>query len=71
MPKRVEVVLGKDGSVRIEAFGFKGTSCTDATQCIRDALGVENTHDNTVKKASYYETETEAVVNGLPGGYCG
>jgi len=33
MPK-VEILLGKDGSVKVEAFGFKGESCTDATAFI-------------------------------------
>ena len=69
--KRVEVILGKDGSVKTEAFGLKGPACLKKTQFIRNALGVENDQHNTFLKSSYFEEETEINVNGLPSGHCG
>ena len=68
--KRVEVILGPDGSIKTEALGFKGPSCLKATKFILDALGVEQDQDNTTIKSSFYEEE-EVVVQGLPSGHCG
>ena len=67
MSKRVEVILGKDGSVKVEAFGFKGASCEEATAFLDRIFGgdVEREH-----KASYYEEEVK-LCDGLPNGYCG
>ena len=68
--KRVVVTLGKDGKVSVEAEGFKGPSCLEATKFITDALGVKNDESNTKLKSSYYEEE-ETLTNGLPSGFCG
>ncbi len=70
MAKRVEITLGKDGSVKVEAFNFKGASCEDATAFLQKVLGKA---ENTEHKDSYYEENTEANfdVDGLPGGHCG
>lgn len=37
--KRVEVVIDADGNSKVEAFGFSGSGCLDATKAIEDALG--------------------------------
>ncbi len=68
MSKQVKVLLGKDGSVRVEAFGFKGTSCEEATAFIDRLFGKKKvTH-----KDSYNEVDdTVKTVDGLPSGYCG
>lgn len=74
--RKVEVLLGKDGSVKVEALGFKGSSCIEATNFIRKALGsksntgIANSH-NTLLKDSYWQEESELNVNGLPSGHCG
>ncbi len=70
MTKRVEITLGKDGSVKVEAFNFKGESCEDATAFLEKVLGKA---EKTEHKDSYYEenTENNLDVNGLPSGYCG
>ena len=71
MSKKVEVLLGKDGSVKVEALGFKGSSCVEATNFIREAIGAKSNNDNTFLKSSYYEEESDLNVNGLPSGHCG
>ena len=65
--KRVEVILGADGSIKTEALGFKGASCLEATKFILDALGVEQDQDNTTIKSSFYEEE-EALSRACPVG---
>jgi hypothetical protein len=67
--KKVEILLGKDGSVRIEAFGFKGGSCEEATAFLDKLFG---SMKNTKHKTSYYEDEIkDNLVDGLPSGFCG
>jgi len=39
MRKKVEILLGKDSSVRVEAFGFKGESCEEATAFLDKIFG--------------------------------
>jgi hypothetical protein len=70
MSKKVEILLGKDGSVRVEAFGFKGESCEEATAFLDKIFGKAKKLEH---KDSYYETDTvkDFDVDGLPGGHCG
>jgi hypothetical protein len=37
--KRIEISFGPGGEVEIEAFGFKGQSCKEATRIFEEALG--------------------------------
>lgn len=70
MNKTVEIILGKDGSVRVEAFNFLGSSCTDAT-CFLDKIFPKKKIEF---KDSYTEMELETnrtLVDGLPSGHCG
>lgn len=65
--KKVEITLGKDGSVRVEAFGYKGGSCEEATAFLEKLFGKSKKK----YKPSYYEEDGNTIVNGLPSGYCG
>ena len=65
--KKVEVTVSKDGSVSIEAFGFKGGTCEEATAFLDKILGSKSDRKY---KSSYYE-QAETVINSLPNGYCG
>lgn len=40
MSKQIEIVIGPDGKVEIEAVNFRGNSCAAATKAFEEALGV-------------------------------
>ena len=64
MNERVEIFLGKDGSVKVEAMDFEGKSCEDATSFLEDLFGEPV---NKEFKSEYFKTNA----NILPCGYCG
>lgn len=64
--KQVKILLGKDGSIKVEAQGFKGGTCEDATAFLDDLFGVSKRD----YKSSYYE-DSDKLVDPLPSGYCG
>lgn len=66
--KKVEIVLGADGSVKVEAFGFKGASCEEATAFLDELFGKR---DSVNYKDDYYTTDETLIADGLPSGYCG
>lgn len=37
--KSIEVIVGQDGSIKIDAMGFKGADCQRATEFLEKALG--------------------------------
>lgn len=52
--KKLLVVIREDGTVEIEAVGFKGQACAKATQAIADALGKVT---SSVKKPEWTQRE--------------
>lgn len=38
--KTIELIVGRDGSSRLETRGFAGEACRDASRFIEEALGV-------------------------------
>jgi ABC-type sulfate transport system substrate-binding protein len=68
--KTVKITLGKDGALRVEAEGYKGGSCQEATAFLEKLYGDKATE---VLKSSYYEEDNETICNenGLPSGWCG
>lgn len=52
--KSIEVVVGPDGSVTVEAIGFKGSSCEKMTAALEQALGAPGKRN---KKPDYYVQE--------------
>ena len=52
--KTVELVIGLDGSLKIEAMGFKGADCERATAFLEKALGRISGRS---KKPEYYHRE--------------
>lgn len=51
--RRMEIVIDAEGKVRIDAIGFAGTSCKDATKVIEQALGAVESSQN---KPELYQT---------------
>lgn len=49
--KLVEVMVGPNGEVKVEAHGFKGQGCKNATKFIEEALGKAK---DTKEKAEWY-----------------
>ena len=64
--KRVEITLGSDGSVKVEAMGFTGSSCEEATKFLDELFG---TATEVKHKDEYFQEEV--VCTGLPSGHCG
>jgi hypothetical protein len=55
MKKTIEVTIDADGKFTVEAHGFKGTTCHQATKGFEEALGeVQNSR----RKAEFFQTET-------------
>ena len=52
--KTIEVVIGPNGSLKIEALGFKGADCERATAFLEKALGRVGGRN---KKPDYYHRE--------------
>jgi hypothetical protein len=44
MAKKIDVVIGKNGEINIEASGFTGNDCLAATKALEEALGVAGEH---------------------------
>lgn len=52
--KEIIVTIKPDGSIQVEAVGYKGESCKDATKAIEKALGIVSKE---TLKPEYYEKE--------------
>jgi hypothetical protein len=64
MAKRLIITISKDGTeVKIEAEGFVGESCKDATQLLVEALGTLT--EDTPKQELYHSWLPGEVENGL------
>lgn len=66
MEKRVEIILGPDGSIKVEAKGFKGETCEEATAFLDRLFGDPESKDF---KDSYYEAKSTTGI--MTTGYCG
>lgn len=47
MSRTIEIIIGLDGSSRIESKGFAGRSCLDSTRFLEEALGVKSKDERT------------------------
>lgn len=69
--KKIIVKIDSLGSPTVEAEGFYGVGCVDATKNIEDAL-TSNPSTNSIRrelKSSYYENESSAEIDNIYGGY--
>lgn len=60
--KQLVFTIDKDGSTTVEAVGFEGGSCKDATKAFEKALG---TTENVKKKPEYFLTSTNKDLNEI------
>lgn len=62
--RKVEVVIGPDGTVKVEVDGVQGSSCQLHTGALIRALGGDVVED--VKKPEFYQTtrDSEKVKGG-------
>jgi Protein of unknown function (DUF2997) len=57
MKKAIEVTIQHTGEITIDAVGFKGADCEQATRFLEDALGVVATKQ---RKPEYHQRRTAA-----------
>ncbi len=57
--QEIDVFIEKDGQVRLEVRGVKGTSCLDVTAALEQALGGQVENREMTPEA--YESATESV----------
>ncbi len=55
MTKRIEITIDEDGETTVEAFGYKGGACVNATAPLTNAL--IGTPTESVKKPEFYQPE--------------
>jgi hypothetical protein len=55
MNRTVEIIIGTTGEIQIDAVGFKGPDCEQATKFLEEALGVVG---QKIKKPEYYQRST-------------
>ncbi len=58
MKRSIEVIIGTAGEIQIDAVGFKGPDCEQATMFLEEALGTVGTK---VKKPEFHQhSQTKA-----------
>lgn len=62
--KKLKVLIAKDGKVTVEAEGYTGPSCAEATRKVAEALGKL---DWGRAKPEYFETEITSQVTQSQG----
>ena len=61
--KEIIADISEQGEITIETRGFKGKSCVEETQFLKDLLGTETSRQLT---PAYYQEEKQAVRKFLP-----
>lgn len=65
MKESIEITLNPDGTVKIEAQGYKGNTCEQATAFLEEALGMSKT--NRRKKPEYHQTNKTGAQQKIGG----
>jgi hypothetical protein len=53
MNRSIEIIIAPDGALTIDAVGFKGADCDQATQFLEQALGVSKARR---RKPEYHQS---------------
>lgn len=64
--KQIKILYGPNGEIEVEAVGYKGKGCKEATKFLEDALGTEK---DTKQKAEWFLQNAEAVQKEKGYGY--
>jgi len=59
MGRRIEVLIDEEGNCEIEAFGYTGGECTEATKELEESLG--SRVNRRMKRESQAGTQTRTV----------
>jgi hypothetical protein len=60
----IEIIVGPSGEIQIDAVGFKGPDCEQATRFLEEALGVVA---QKVKKPEYHQRSTRTHQQRIGG----
>lgn len=63
--KTIKITVSPLGKPSVEAVGFNGVGCTEATANIEKALAGSNEPTTRVMKPEYYETEEVEQTQGM------
>ena len=66
MKKQIKILYGPNGEIEIEAVGYKGKGCKEATKFLEEALGTER---DSKQKAEWFIKNAEAIEKGKAYGY--
>ena len=55
MSRTIEVIVSPTGEIKIDAVGFKGADCEQATKFLEEALGMPTQRQ---RKPEYHQTRT-------------
>ena len=58
MKRTIEIVISTTGEILIDAIGFKGADCAQATRFLEEALG---TAQNKVRKPEYLQSNARVA----------
>ena len=62
MKPTIEIIIGLNGELKIDAVGFKGMDCEKATRFLEEALGVAS---QKTRKPEYYQRAKQHQQLGL------
>ena len=64
--KKIEILFGPEGEIEIEAFGYHGKGCKEATKFLVQALGEEG---DVKQKVEWFMQNAEAIQKEKDYGY--
>jgi hypothetical protein len=62
MKRTIEIIIGPSGEIKIDAIGFKGPDCEQATRFLEKALGVVG---QKTKKPEFHQRTQQTQKLGL------
>ena len=62
MKRTIEIIVGPQGEIKIDAIGFKGPDCDQATKFLEEALGKV---ERKVKKPEYHQRAHNRQIQSL------